>query len=85
MTAPGYFAESISSDLGFWGIRCENIFDYLVGKCGENLEDDDEDVGEEVESLFQRRNHYRRIDGVPEGNLIKRPQWQLMGEHCNTR
>lgn len=86
MSAPGYFAESIASDVGFWGIRCDNYFDFLIGRCGEiDLEDDDDD---EEDSLF--RTSWRRIDGVPQEDAtgIKKPrklQWQLMGAHCNER
>lgn len=31
--APIYFAESITSDLGFWGWPCRNYFMYLIGQC----------------------------------------------------
>lgn len=33
MLAPEYFAESISSDMGFWGWRCESYFQYVFGWC----------------------------------------------------
>lgn len=91
MSAPIYFAESISSETGFWGIRCENYFDFLIGRCGEvDLDGEDED---EEDILF--RNYMRRMNGVPQGiqdeaddtTRSKRVklQWQLMGEHCNLR
>lgn len=89
MTAPSYFAESINSDLGFWGIRCKNYFDYLIGRCGRrdknaaDEEDDDED-SDEVEKD-------RRLESKGEEDLINvmpryrsgKFDWQLMGEHCN--
>lgn len=91
MSAPNYFAESITSEVGFWGVRCENYFDYLIGKCGqtESMEDE-EDEDEEGFSLFRNG---KRINGLPEhredeeGNRRRptKPQWQLMGEHCNAR
>ncbi|XP_044733591.1 phospholipase A1-like [Chrysoperla carnea] len=31
--APLYFAESINSNLGFWGWPCTNFFMYLIGLC----------------------------------------------------
>lgn len=31
--APLYFAESITTDKGFWGWPCNNYFMYLIGMC----------------------------------------------------
>lgn len=31
--APLYFAESITSEKGFWGWPCSNFFMYLIGLC----------------------------------------------------
>lgn len=33
--APAYYAESISSEEGFWGYECEHWYDYVVGLCRE--------------------------------------------------
>lgn len=84
MSAPGYFAESISSDVGFWGIRCENYFDFLIGRCGD-VSLDEEDSGDEEDSLFKKS--LRRIDGMPQetGSRPAKMQWQLMGAHCSDR
>lgn len=85
MSAPNYFAESISSELGFWGVRCENYFDFLIGKCGESGEDED-NLDDEDLILFR---DLKRIDGLPqnESGAMKPVKilWQLMGEHCNER
>lgn len=87
MSAPGYFAESISSDLGFWGVRCKNYFDFLVGRCGDLELDDQEEEDTEEESLF--KTALKRMDGLPQEDATRiepvRLQWQLMGEHCNKR
>lgn len=86
MSAPGYFAESIASDVGFWGIRCENYFDFLIGRCGDINLDEEEDSGDEEDSLF--RKSLRRIDGMPQEETENKPtklQWQLMGAHCSER
>ncbi|XP_054010936.1 uncharacterized protein LOC128893753 [Hylaeus anthracinus] len=34
--APYYFAESINSERGFWGVKCDNYEDYRAGKCKSN-------------------------------------------------
>lgn len=31
--APAYYAESINSKLGFWGIRCESLYPHAFGLC----------------------------------------------------
>lgn len=33
--APEYYAESISSDIGFWGFRCPHWYLYAIGVCRE--------------------------------------------------
>ncbi|XP_053985503.1 lipase member H-like [Hylaeus volcanicus] len=32
--APHYFAESINSERGFWGVKCDNYEDYRAGERG---------------------------------------------------
>lgn len=91
MSAPGYFAESISSELGFWGIRCENYFDFVIGRCGEINLDDDVDEWEDSGDGSLFRHMWRRIDRLPVDDhqmgsvRPERLQWQLMGAHCNER
>ncbi|XP_034475485.1 lipase member H-A-like isoform X2 [Drosophila innubila] len=31
--APEFYAESINSNLGFWGIRCDNWLPHVFGRC----------------------------------------------------
>ncbi|KAL7739994.1 hypothetical protein ACLKA6_007501 [Drosophila palustris] len=31
--APEFYAESINSKLGFWGIRCHNLLPHVFGRC----------------------------------------------------
>ena len=33
MLALEYFAESIESDIGFYGLKCESYFQYVFGWC----------------------------------------------------
>ncbi|XP_063241726.1 pancreatic lipase-related protein 2-like [Bacillus rossius redtenbacheri] len=35
--APAYFAESITSDEGFWGWRCPGLLHYALGLCAPKL------------------------------------------------
>lgn len=92
MTAPSYFAESINSDLGFWGLRCKNYFDYLIGRCGsrdKNGPGEDED-DDDWDDLIKDRDVGGGSSQV-ESNLMRREpkqrsgrfDWQLMGEYCN--
>ena len=101
MSAPAYFAESISSDLGFWGIRCEHYLDFLIGRCGEvdleTEEEEDEELLEGVQPInsgqVQEEEDYqffvKRLNGLPKEEPVKpmpvKREWQLMGEFCNTR
>lgn len=34
--APIYYAESINSDLGFWGFKCKSWKEWALGVCRES-------------------------------------------------
>lgn len=90
MFAPNYFAESISSELGFWGVKCDNYFDFIVGRCGKDDPGEDEDEGDEEEgSGDEALWDGKRLNGLPKVEPENPPrkvlQWQLMGEYCNER
>jgi hypothetical protein len=31
--APKYYAESMNTDVGFWGYKCEHWYSYALGMC----------------------------------------------------
>lgn len=43
MLATEYFAESITSSEGFWGLKCTGLMQYIFGICQNSNEDKDDD------------------------------------------
>lgn len=37
MLSAAYFAESIISGVGFWGVQCSTYFQYIFGFCSDEL------------------------------------------------
>lgn len=37
MLSAAYFAESIISGVGFWGVKCPSYFQYIFGFCSDEL------------------------------------------------
>lgn len=37
MLSAAYFAESIISGVGFWGVQCPSYFQYIFGFCSDEL------------------------------------------------
>nr|CAD7409626.1 unnamed protein product [Timema poppensis] len=37
MLSPAYFAESVTSEVGFWGVACPGYFQHVLGWCPDAL------------------------------------------------
>lgn len=40
LRAPEYYAESINSEIGFWGFECASWFTYALGFCHGSNDDE---------------------------------------------
>lgn len=85
MASPVYFAESINSGLGFWGVRCQSFFEFLLGQCGQAVD------GQQSKGQLPDVGKVAPLDGDEQQQLRAPPlaslkmDWMLMGEHCNQR
>lgn len=48
MLATEFFAESIWSPEGFWGLQCSGYLQYLIGWCRDSNSDEEYDDDEEI-------------------------------------
>lgn len=71
MMAPAFFAESITSKIGFWATKCTSYFSYFFGFCRYKAE-------QKQFALFDdSRSQELDDNSVIDSDRI------LMGEHCS--